>query len=82
MKNNHDKYLQLLGWSIIMLRYRLKDIDLQSYELLDIIHNIPFLLNDNKKINDDIILDDLIRYENNYLNWENKYSSIITQDTN
>lgn len=65
-----------------MLRYRLKDIDLQSYELLDTIHNIPFLLNDNKKINDDIILDDLIRYENNYLNWENKYSSIITQDTN
>ena len=72
-----NKHLELLHWSIIFLRHRLKDIDKESYDLLNAIHNIPSLLESEKGIDDDFILEDLLEYEKKYLNWEKRYSKII-----
>ena len=72
-----DKYLELLYISIIKLRARLKEIDTEAYELLDIIHNIPWLLDSKKEINKDRIKNELIDFENKYLIKNKLYSSII-----
>lgn len=73
----NNKYLELLHWAIINLRYRSRDLDKQSYDLLNAIHNIPSLLESKKEINDNLIISELIEYENKYLNWDPKFSNII-----
>ncbi len=72
-----NKYLELMYFAIIRLRYKFRETDKESHDLLNVIHNIPGLLDKNKPIDNNLILNELLDYEKKYLNWDNKYSKII-----
>lgn len=61
-----NKYLELLHSTLIDLRFRLREIDPQSSELLNIVHNLPSLLESERPINDDIIISELKTYKEKY----------------
>ncbi len=72
-----DKNLELLYNVLIYLRHRLKKIDKESSDLLDVVHNIPSLLDGEREINDEILTRELLDYEEKYLDGQPRYSKII-----
>ncbi|AKH33345.1 hypothetical protein XF24_01022 [candidate division SR1 bacterium Aalborg_AAW-1] len=74
---DQEKYYILLFQAMIRLRHHIKDIDQESYEILDIIHNIPLLLLEKKEIWENIIIDQLYNYEKKYHDKKPIYSHLF-----
>src|ERR1700742_4112877 len=71
------RYLALLERVLIIARFRAFEVDKQTAELLDAIHNIPDLLCRWPEMQESWVYEDLRKYEVKYCNGSTPFTNIL-----